>query len=125
VLAADLENVHDSLLNYLNVFVGKMNSSLQLLYVAEEVQAEHENATIQEIDMKFERLEKPVKREFKLIVNNDYINGISEHVSNERPELFSIVMSSKNFIEKFLFGSLSEKMIYESNVPLLVLPQRM
>lgn len=125
ILAADLEKMNKKNVAFLHNVISTFDSSLQLVYVIKEGMKRQGNEAIQNVKTMFEAFENSIEPEFRLIEDNDYINGVSEFIQKEKPDIFSIIMSNKNFIEKFFYGSLSEKMIHSSTIPLLVLPQSM
>ena len=57
--------------------------------------------------------------------DKEYVIGIEEYVKSSQPELMAIIKSNKNFIEKFLYGSLSERLIYHAEIPILVIPHKL
>lgn len=123
VLAADLEKVEIDVFQFIRDFTSTLGSQLQLAYVSSEAKKDHGKEVIEKVKSIFGKFDSPVDLEYNMILNDNYISGISQYVSQNKPDLLAIIMTNKNFIEKFLFGSLSDKMIHHSDLPLLVIPQ--
>jgi len=62
--------------------------------------------------------------EYKLYHCEDISKGIQLLIKETNPDLFALVMRKQNFFERFLFGSFTEKMVYHTETPLLVFPER-
>lgn len=125
LLAADLNNVNKVALKYLSELVTLLNGALSLLYVVAENKVDDGSQAIEKARSLFFQINKKQKPDYKLVINNDYIKGAIEYLDNNDPSIISVVKSNKNFLEKLFFGSLSEKMIYHSKVPLLVIPNNL
>ena len=124
-LAANLETVESEVIKYAVKFTSLFKAELEIIYVQSEKKRALATSVIEKFNSDIFKYHKLKDLDCKLIIDDDYITGISLHIIKNNPDLFAIVMSNKNFFEKFLFGSLSEKMIHNSDTPLLVIPQNM
>lgn len=118
ILAADLSQINDSTIKYMDDFAATREGKLSVVSVTTAV---HESKN-------YDLLEK-AKRDypnvnFELLTHNDYVQAINDHINEVRPDLVAIVMTNKGFFERLLFDSLSDKLIHYSNVPILAIPRR-
>lgn len=120
--AADLSKIDSEVIGFINSITTALKSSLKFLYAVSENEKASGEEAIKKTKSVLTELDSTFSSAFELVVGNDYTNAIGNKVINDKPDLLVIVRSNKNFFEKLLFGSLSERMIYYSNIPLLVLP---
>ncbi len=99
--------------------VKRFKAKLQVLRVYEsEKQMAGENALQDSIIHKY--LER-VEHEHYPVVNGDIYEGIISFIDQKAPDMVVMIPRDKNFIEKIFNSSLTRKMTYEANVPLLIL----
>jgi hypothetical protein len=55
------------------------------------------------------------------VINADIYEGIMAFINQNTPDIVVMIPRDKNFIEKIFKSSVTRKMTYEANVPLLIL----
>jgi nucleotide-binding universal stress UspA family protein len=68
----------------------------------------------------FEKHYSGYKFECALIQDDDIMHGLQQFISEKNIDIISMTTHKRNFIAKFLKPSLTQKMLFHSNTPLLV-----
>lgn len=58
-----------------------------------------------------------------LAEGDDHIKAIQTYLNDHETDLFAMIVSEKSMLEKFIFGSLSKKMLHHSKIPVLMIPR--
>ncbi|NOQ76112.1 MAG: hypothetical protein GQ574_29185 [Crocinitomix sp.] len=59
---------------------------------------------------------------YDLLYSNDPESRLRILVEEKNPDMLTLIMRKQGFFERLFFGSLTEKLAYNSNVPLLIFP---
>lgn len=120
VFAADFEPLGTPFESFelFKALVEKFDAKLQVLRVyASEKQMEGTALQDSIIHKYMERVE----HEHYPVVNADVYEGIISFIDQKTPDMVVMIPRDKNFIEKIFKSSVTRKMTYEANVPLLLL----
>ncbi|MAY84034.1 MAG: hypothetical protein CMP59_07870 [Flavobacteriales bacterium] len=123
LLASDLSrsNFNYSILDYLSNLSKQIGADLELLYVPDQSDS---SAKLDDIKAKLnEKGHDGI--EIEMAQGLDYINAIEEYLKGHDTDLFAMIISDKNVLEKFVFGSLSKKMIHHAKMPLMMIPRKL
>ena len=123
VLAANLKTPDHEAIKFMTEFAAVTASKLKVVYVESPNEKQLTEETISQLKTELKNIKAHEHVAYETVENNNYIQGIGEYVTQNEPDIFSMVMSDKNFIEKFIYGSLSEQLIHNSKVPVLVVPK--
>lgn len=119
-LAAEVDKISEHTLSYFDTLNKSLNSTLDIVHVQTKLDQSLEEHMFQDFRSKYPNVFNTVR--FRTVIDDDYLAGIQRYLGINQPEIFSILKSDKNYFTKLLFGSLTEKLVYHSKIPLLVLP---
>lgn len=123
LLASDLSraDLNLSILDYLSDLSRQIDAKLELLYVTDK------KASSSELENIVSKINQSGHEdlEIEMAKGMDYINAIEEYLKGHESDLFAMIISDKNVLEKFVFGSLSKKMIHRAKIPLLMIPRKL
>jgi nucleotide-binding universal stress UspA family protein len=123
LLASDLSRTdfNPSILDYLSDLVRQVDAKLELLYVPNEsTNGESLEGIIAKLNASGHD-----DLEIEMAKGVDYIKAIEDYLKGHNTDLFAMIISDKNVLEKFIFGSLSKKMIHHAKMPLLMIPRKL
>lgn len=134
VLCVPKDARKENLSNFLYLQDAKTKDIDQLLSLAKL--AEHADAQIKVVHFsienasegkqQLERLQKELELKSNFPFNysiqsvKDVTEGIKEEVSKNKPDLIALVMRNQNFFQRLFKGSLTETLVNQSEIPLLV-----
>lgn len=106
---------------FINDLAQKFKSELHIIHVA----SDDKNVKFEE--NYFENFKQEVKEAihrkkiiFKLIKGENIITELEEYASKESIDVLSVAKTGKKFLERIFIGSVSQKLFYYTNIPLLL-----
>ena len=116
VFATDLENAEDDTRTKIIEFAKSFDAHLEVLYIQTELEIDEEKDKI------FEHINENVdypKTSFHIEVFQDIEEGIEKFVKRHNPDVLAMITHKRGAIEKLFHRSITKKMAYHSQLPLL------
>ncbi|QSE95890.1 universal stress protein [Fulvivirga lutea] len=123
-LTADNEslNVNNKSLTLLKDFASRENIKFNVLHVFEDgknkdLKAEMKNTALH-------RYISNIDHEHKPIADMEAFEGIIKYIDEDRPDLLMAIPRNRNFLKDLFHSSVSTKLIYHTQIPVLLLIDR-
>lgn len=122
-MATDLRPlVKDSILNPIFSIAKQCNSTLEYVHILQkEEEREFDLSTQQAIEL--ERLAGSTPTSIHFATNDDIIDGLSEYINEKKPDLFAMISRKHSLFERIFTKSITNKLSFRTEVPLLVLSE--
>ncbi|MEQ8477473.1 hypothetical protein [Fulvivirga sp.] len=65
-----------------------------------------------------------VDHEHKAVAGMNTIEGIARHIEHDQPDLIIAIPRHRNFIQELFHSSISNELLYQTQVPILILIDR-
>ncbi|UXP32156.1 universal stress protein [Reichenbachiella agarivorans] len=118
VLTSDLESINIDHIHFIKKWLQDNHAQLKILHVSDK-DKNHETL-IKKTAMHHHFSE--TMHEHHFVYNNDPIAGIQEYIGKEKPDLLIALPRDKNFFQKLFHISVTEDMVYHTQIPILILP---
>jgi nucleotide-binding universal stress UspA family protein len=111
-------------IGFLVEMAARFNSVIDIAHIldSESVKKSNNQKLLNELKLKVEENFKHDQFEFQLLFSDNVEQRVKSLIEETNPELIALVMRKQNFFERLFFGSLTEKIAYNSKSPLLVFP---
>jgi nucleotide-binding universal stress UspA family protein len=116
------EIMNPNQLNPLFDIARKTNSPIEFVFVMRNEDGDfNEQKAKQAIEL--ESLAEGIKTSIFIISNNDIIEGMSEYINKVKPDLLSMMSRKHNLFERLFTSSITSKLSFRTEIPLLVLDE--
>lgn len=116
VLATDLENVPPAVLSPLRQLASKFDAEVTVLHV----NTNSGGKRLKKTDLTIEAVETSYQ---EVDLSESINESINEFIENKKCDLLCMIRREKGFFENLFQRSITENQVYNSEVPLLVLPE--
>jgi nucleotide-binding universal stress UspA family protein len=122
-MATDLRPlVKDSILNPLFSIAKQCKSSLEFVHIIRnEEENELDSNTKRAIEL--EGLAGSIPNSIHFATNEDIIDGLSDYINDKEPDLFAMISRKHSLFERIFTKSITNKLSFRTEVPLLVLSE--
>ncbi|MEX2379874.1 MAG: universal stress protein, partial [Vicingaceae bacterium] len=122
-MATDLRPlVKDSILNPLIAIAKQCHSTLEFVHIiGSEDESTFDSNTQQAIELEHIAGSTPTSIHFA--TNDDIIDGLSEYINEKKPDLFAMISRKHSLFERIFTKSITNKLSFRTEVPLLVLSE--
>ncbi len=122
-MATDLRPlVKERILNPLFSIANRCSSHLEFVHIIrKEDEDSLEKKTEQAIEL--ENLAGNISSSIHFATDDDIIDGISEYINEKKPDLFAMISRKHSLFERIFTKSITNKLSFRTEVPLLVLSE--
>jgi len=125
IFSTDYKDADIQSIDFLSRIATHFESNIEVTHIIDSETKKKENNQIL-----FDKLKSKVGAQvpyknikYKLFQCDDVLTGIQLLLEESKPDLFSLVMRKQGFLERFLFGSITEKMVYHTETPMVIFPE--
>ncbi len=123
VLACDYQKIeNENVLNPLKEFVKLFNSHIYILNVTRELETAYSTGKTEE-DTQLENYLEGFDHSFKVVENEDIIDGINEFVNSNEVDMIAMITHKHTLLETIFQERNTKRMAFHTQVPILALHQ--
>lgn len=108
---------------YIEKLAGTFHSSVTAVHITgPDFTDDFEQHLMKQFSKRMDRKFPGLKLEYKIIRNDNIIDGLNDAVREYKPDALVMVTEKRSWIGKLFWGSITEKMSFCTKVPLLAIP---
>lgn len=100
----------------------KINAPIEFVYILRSSDGDFDEQKAEQA-VKLEKMAEGIKTSIFFISNEDIIDGLSEYINKIEPDILSMLSRSHTLFERLFTSSITSKLSFRTEIPLLVLDE--
>lgn len=123
VFASDLEplEVDYTSINILKSLASKARKKMEVLHIFGKGKSDKDSLKEKIEDTPLHRYLWDVEHIHTPQINNSTEDGLTNYIQETEPDLMTLIPRKRNFLEKIFHNSLTERMVYHTKIPMLLM----
>lgn len=124
ILSTNYKDKDIEAIQFLSKLAKPSNALIDVVHILDQESAKKVNNQIllDNLNAKVQAVEKYENISYSLQHGENTEECLQVLIAEKKPELLTLIMRKQNFFERLFFGSLTDKLVHHTNIPLLIFP---